>query len=160
MTEPIPTTPPSQSADRPSHQDALASLKFYVDLANSERQTIWTRHATMLVGNSLIVNAARSGGGDALFLNLAGLLLCLVWLVMICDGYRWFWKAMADSKNLGLGNPLNPFSGIDDIWAFWKDWLFLSAWAVVLIFGAVYVHGLWPTIKSLWPTIKSVACGN
>src|SRR5712691_6225195 len=93
---------PPQAADIPP-QDAMASLKLYVDLANSERQAIWTRQATMLVANSLIVTAARSDAakavsGDALFLNGAGLALCVIWFIMIWDGYTWFYKSMEAGK--------------------------------------------------------------
>jgi|SRR5712671_4614178 len=135
-------------------QDAMASLKLYVDLANSERQAIWTRHATMLVANSLIVtaarsDAARSGSGDALFLNGAGLALCIVWFIMIWNGYTWFYKSMEDGKSLPVDPSLNPFAGIPDISVRWKDVLFLCAVAVSVIFAAVYAHGLWPAIKSL-----------
>jgi hypothetical protein len=106
-----------------------------VDLANSERQAIWTRQATMLVANSILVNVAhdpaKTASGDALFLNVAGLALCLVWLAMICNGYSWFWDSMTKGKALPVVDPsLNPFAGMKDISAWWKDVLFLCAVAV------------------------------
>jgi hypothetical protein len=136
----------------------MTSLKLYVVLANSERQAIWARHATMLVANSLMVNvahdAAKNGSGDALFLNVAGLALCLIWLVMICDGYRWFWKSMEEGKALPVSDPsLNPFARIQDISDWRKDWLFLCAVVVPVIFAAVYADGL-----GLWAAIKSLVC--
>lgn len=45
-------------------KDAMAALKLYVDLANSERQAIWARTAAMLVGNSFIINAINSEPED------------------------------------------------------------------------------------------------
>ena len=37
-------------ARTPSLNEYLAVLKMHVDIANSEKQAIWARHATMLVG--------------------------------------------------------------------------------------------------------------
>jgi hypothetical protein len=43
-----------QPADLP---DKAALFQAYVDLINSERETIWARHNALLVANSLIVGA-------------------------------------------------------------------------------------------------------
>lgn len=44
-------------ADSAKSSDALAIFQAYVDLINSERETIWARHNALLVANSLIVGA-------------------------------------------------------------------------------------------------------
>lgn len=37
--------------------DEIAVFQAYVDLINSERETVWARHNALLVANSLIVGA-------------------------------------------------------------------------------------------------------
>ena len=58
----------------------MAVLKLYVELVNSERQAIWARYATMVVGNSLIFNAIKPGVRTSETVNLpynaGGNLLC------------------------------------------------------------------------------------
>lgn len=44
-------------ADEASTSDEIAVFQAYVDLINSERETIWARHNALLVANSLIVGA-------------------------------------------------------------------------------------------------------
>ena len=56
----------------PTTNDYLAALKFYVDLANSEKQAIWARHATMVVGNSLLINAIETEKGSGVGTMLSG----------------------------------------------------------------------------------------
>ena len=43
--------------DSISSPDEIAVLQAYVDLINSERETIWARHNALLLANSLIVGA-------------------------------------------------------------------------------------------------------
>ena len=43
--------------DGASSPDEIAVLQAYVDLINSERETIWARHNALLLANSLIVGA-------------------------------------------------------------------------------------------------------
>jgi hypothetical protein len=148
---------PRSPADplQPSSADEMASLKLYVDLANSEKQAIWARHATMLVGNSLIVNAVRSDIAKlepmtTVFLNGAGLSLCIIWAVMTWTGWTWFYKCMAEGKKLNV--PHNPFKNIEDLPTIAtraRDIIFICTMAVVVIFAAVYLVGLLPLIRSL-----------
>ena len=37
--------------------DEIAVFQAYIDLINSERETIWARHNALLVANSLIIGA-------------------------------------------------------------------------------------------------------
>jgi len=72
------TDPPPEP---PGADDSLAALKSYVDLANSEKQAIWARHATMVVGNSLLINAVRDPQLSPVLnviLSFAGLFLCIL----------------------------------------------------------------------------------
>jgi hypothetical protein len=135
-----------------STADYLAVLKMHVDVSNGEKQAIWARQATMLVGNSLIVNAAWSDAakldaGATLFLNGAGLLLCLVWVVMTWNGWGWFHESLAGAKRVPIAPALNPFAGIPDPYRRWRDSIFVCALLVVAIFAGIYVIGLWPAIK-------------
>ena len=43
--------------DSISSPDEIAVLQAYIDLSNSERETIWARHNALLVANSLIIGA-------------------------------------------------------------------------------------------------------
>jgi hypothetical protein len=143
-------TPPEPIAAAPSPADLMASLKLHVDLANSEKQAIWARHATMLVGNSLIVNAVRSDTPTptTIWLNAAGLALCVVWAVMTFSGWNWFYKALEDGKNVPVDPSLNPFASFQNIGRRRTDWILICAVSVVLIFASIYLVGLWPTIKT------------
>jgi hypothetical protein len=44
-------------ADSATSSDEVAVFQAYVDLINSERETIWARHNALLVANSLIIGA-------------------------------------------------------------------------------------------------------
>jgi len=43
--------------DEASTSDEIAVFQAYIDLINSERETIWARHNALLVANSLIIGA-------------------------------------------------------------------------------------------------------
>ena len=95
----------------PNRSDHLAALKMHVDLANGEKQAIWTRHATMLVGNSIIVAALRSEHIDqstTLFLNVVGLLLCIAWGVMAWVRWGWFHQSLRAGAAVPVERDLNP----------------------------------------------------
>ena len=44
-------------ADPANPSDEIAVFQTYIDLINSERETIWARHNALLVANSLIIGA-------------------------------------------------------------------------------------------------------
>jgi hypothetical protein len=46
-----------KAKDSASSSDEIAVFQAYIDLINSERETIWTRHNALLVANSLIIGA-------------------------------------------------------------------------------------------------------
>ena len=94
----------------PKRSDHLAALKMHVDLANGEKQAIWTRHATMLVGNTIIAGA-RSGH-DGVLLNILGLLLCGAWAWMTWVGWDEFHKSLRAGAAVPVEPTLNPFCGI------------------------------------------------
>ena len=135
---------PTTKSKPPSADDALAALKFYVDLANSEKQAIWARHATMVVGNSLLINAVRSDpfSWTNVSLCVAGLVLCILWGIMTWVGWTWFYKAMADANKLPIDPLLNPFSSFPNLGDRRRDKIFMCTMAVIVIFGLVYVVAL------------------
>jgi hypothetical protein len=83
------------SAEKPaSDADASTLFQAYVDLINSERETIWARHNALLVANSLIVGALAISPAAlwqnkwaALSLLGAGFLISAVWLLITAHGW-------------------------------------------------------------------------
>jgi hypothetical protein len=80
-----------------SSSDEIAVLQAYVDLINSERETIWARHNALLLANSLIVGALAisptalwQNKWAALAMLGAGLLISAAWLGITLEG----WSAM------------------------------------------------------------------
>lgn len=77
--------------------DKATLFQAYVDLVNSERETIWARHNALLVANSLIVGALaispaafwRSRWAPIAMLA-AGLLISIAWFLITTYG----WLAM------------------------------------------------------------------
>jgi hypothetical protein len=83
--------------DPTSSPDEIAVLQAYVDLINSERETIWARHNALLVANSLIIGALAISptalwGNEWAALGMigAGLLISAAWLGITVQG----WSAM------------------------------------------------------------------
>jgi hypothetical protein len=74
--------------------DAAAVFQAYVDLINSERETIWARHNALLVAYSLIVGALaispaalRQNKWAALSLLGAGVVIGAIWLLITAHGW-------------------------------------------------------------------------
>ncbi len=74
--------------------DKATLFQAYVDLINSERETIWARHNALLVANSLIVGAIAisptalwTDEWAAVGLLGAGLLISTVWLLITIHGW-------------------------------------------------------------------------
>jgi hypothetical protein len=124
----------------PKRSDHLATLKMHVDLANGEKQAIWTRHATMLVGNTIIAGA-RSGHAGVL-LNILGLLLCGAWLWMTWVGWDEFHKSLSAGAAVKVERDLNPLAEYSTLPPRWRDPIFTVANVVVVIFALIYVVGL------------------
>jgi hypothetical protein len=127
----------------PTLGEYLAVLKMHVDIANGEKQAIWTRHATMLVGNSIIVGAARYPGIAPLFLNIIGLLLCVAWAVMNWWGWGWFHKSLRAGAQVPIAPISNPFADRElSNPSFRRDPIFIAAMAVVGLFVLIYLMGI------------------
>jgi hypothetical protein len=124
----------------PKRSDHLATLKMHVDLANGEKQAIWTRHATMLVGNTIIAGA-RSGHAGVL-LNILGLLLCGAWAWMTWVGWDEFHKSLRAGAAVPVEPDLNPLAEYSNPPPRWRDPIFTVANGVVVIFALIYVVGL------------------
>jgi hypothetical protein len=127
----------------------MGVLKLYVDLVNSERQAIWARYATMVVGNSLIFNAIILGGRTSETVNLPynaagillcfGIILCVIWTVMTWVGWNWFRDLQEDAKKLCTGGSINPFTQTKPRH---PGVMFFCAMFVPFIFMLVYFIGL------------------
>jgi hypothetical protein len=76
----------------PSGEDVAMTtetiFKAYVDLANSERQAIWARNASMLVANSFMLSAIANLHPAWLrdWFAVAGLILCVAWYFLMKRG--------------------------------------------------------------------------
>ena len=75
--------------DEASSSDEIAVFQAYIDLINSERETIWARHNALLVANSLIIGALAisptalwENKWTALAVLGAGLLISGAWLLI------------------------------------------------------------------------------
>jgi hypothetical protein len=75
--------------DEASSSDEIAVFQAYVDLINSERETIWARYNALLVANSLIIGALAisptalwQNKWAALGMISAGLLISAAWLLI------------------------------------------------------------------------------
>jgi hypothetical protein len=142
---PMPDPDPAPELRTPSLSDHLAVLKMHVDLANGEKQAIWTRQATMLVGNSIIVAALRSDKidpGTALVLNIVGLLLCIAWALMNWVGWDWFHKSLRAGAEVPIPQDLNPLAEFSNP-SRARDWIFFVAMAVVVLFALIYLISLY-----------------
>ncbi len=78
---------PEKAKADPSNE--IAVFQAYVDLINSERETIWARHNALLVANSLIVGALAisptalwANKWAALAMLGAGLLISIAWFLI------------------------------------------------------------------------------
>jgi hypothetical protein len=86
-----------------SSPDEIAVLQAYIDLINSERETIWARHNALLVANSLIIGALAisptalwQNKWAALAMIGAGLLISAAWLGITLEG----WSALKRHADL------------------------------------------------------------
>jgi hypothetical protein len=103
--------------------DEIAVFQAYVDLINSERETIWARHNALLVANSLIVGALAVSP-ESLWANKwaavamlgAGLLISSAWFAITILGW-WVMQrhaALAGSFTSSAFKHLpNPFAKTD-----------------------------------------------
>jgi len=127
----------------PTLNDYLATLKLHVDLANSEKQAIWARQASMVVGNSLLINAIELEKGSWIgsVLSVAGLFLCVLWGLMTWDGWGWFYKSILDAKKLPIPPELNPFSSLPhkDKGNRHSDTIFKCTMTMIVLFGLIYI---------------------
>jgi len=74
--------------------DEIAVFQAYVDLINSERETVWARHNALLVANSLIVGALAispaalwSNKWAAVAMLGAGLFISFAWFLITIKGW-------------------------------------------------------------------------
>jgi len=80
--------------DSANPSEEIAVFQAYVDLINSERETIWARHNALLVANSLIIGALAisptalwQNKWAALAMIGAGLLISAAWLGITVQGW-------------------------------------------------------------------------
>jgi hypothetical protein len=77
-----------------SSSDEIAVFQAYVDLINSERETLWARHNALLLANSLIIGALAISPAAlwnntfaALAMLGAGLLISAAWIGIAVTGW-------------------------------------------------------------------------
>jgi hypothetical protein len=108
------------SADRGNPSDEVAVFQAYVDLINSERETIWARHNALLVANSLILGALAISPASlwankwaAVGTLAAGLLVSVVWLIITILGW-WVMRRHAELAGAFVSSSFkhlpNPFA--------------------------------------------------
>jgi len=79
-----------KAKDSASSSDEIAVFQAYIDLINSELETIWARHNALVVANSLIIGAPTISP-SALWGNKWGpfLLISAAWVgIKVWDGRR------------------------------------------------------------------------
>jgi hypothetical protein len=127
--------------------DKATLFQAYVDLVNSERETIWARHNALLVANSLIVGALAisptalwtSRWAPVAMLG-AGVLITIVWFLITLRG----WSVMRRHAEVASGfvathytHLPNPFA--DDIYRRSSLWIHMLALAMIGIFMLIYL---------------------
>jgi hypothetical protein len=100
----------------PTTSESLFGI--YVQFLSAERQLIWDRFSAMLVANTIILNALTNTYNDStewLFTLIAcvfGILLCIAWLMMTYEGWKYTDRLRNDAVNCfrweGCPNPLIP----------------------------------------------------
>jgi hypothetical protein len=136
--------PSKQPADL---ADKATLFQAYVDLVNSERETIWARHNALLVANSLIVGALAispaafwtSKWAPVAMLG-AGLLISIAWFLITWRG----WLVMRRHAEVASGfvathytHLPNPFA--DVIYRRSSLWIHVLALAMIGIFMLIYL---------------------
>jgi hypothetical protein len=95
---------PAPTASAP---DEVVVFQSYIDLINSERETLWARHNALLLANSIIIGSLALSPAElwenkwaALAMLSAGLVISAVWLGLCVEG----WSAC--KRTLRLPEPL------------------------------------------------------
>ncbi|HKQ54674.1 MAG TPA: hypothetical protein VJT12_02175 [Methyloceanibacter sp.] len=102
-----------------SEIEEFAVFQAYIDLINSERETLWARHNALLLANSLIIGALAISPAAlwenqlaALAMLAAGLLVSGAWLGIAASGWAGIRRhtelaaAFASSRFKQLPNPV------------------------------------------------------
>jgi hypothetical protein len=127
--------------------DKATLFQAYVDLINSERETIWARHNALLVANSLIVGALAlsptafaTNRWAAIALIGAGLLISIAWFLITVHG----WLAMRRHTEIASAFTSDHFTHLPNPFAditYHRSgiWIHLLALAVVGTFVLIYL---------------------
>lgn len=127
--------------------DKATLFQAYVDLVNSERETIWARHNALLVANSLIVGALAisptafwTAKWAPVAMLGAGLLISLAWFLITMQG----WAAMrrhaevaSDFVATHFKHLPNPFA--DPTYHRSSRWIHVLALTMIGIFMLIYL---------------------
>ena len=131
----------------PDLSDKATLFQAYVDLINSERETIWARHNALLVANSLIVGALAVGPaalGTTRWAGLAvigaGLLISTAWLLITIHG----WLAMRQHTAIASAFTAEHFKHLPNPFAdltYRRSslWIHGLALAMICTFIAIYL---------------------
>jgi hypothetical protein len=133
--------------DQASSSDEIAVFQAYIDLINSERETIWARHNALLVANSLIIGALAisptalwENKWAALAMLGAGLLISGAWLLItvlaqsVLRRHGEIAGAFASSCLKHLPNPL-----AESIWNRTHTQMYHLILLVIVVFVLMYL---------------------
>jgi hypothetical protein len=127
--------------------DKATLFQAYVDLVNSERETIWARHNALLVANSLIVGALAispaafwtSKWAPVAMLG-AGLLISIAWFLITMNGWsvmRRHAEVASDFVTTHFKHLPNPFA--DPAYHRSSVRIHLLALCMIVIFMLIYL---------------------
>jgi hypothetical protein len=114
--------------------DPTVLFKAYVDLANVSTHVIWARNSAMLVANSFMIVAFTGAELQAVqwTIALAGVAVCLLWLVMTCVGWSYFYQR---HDHVTKDTDIPPF--VRRKWI--GDVIFICNVALILVFLIIYL---------------------
>lgn len=127
--------------------DKATLFQAYVDLVNSERETIWARHNALLVANSLIVGALAisptafwTSKWAPMAMLGAGLLISIAWFLITWYGWsvmRRHAEVASDFVATHYKHLPNPFA--ETVYRRSSLWIHVLALAMIGIFTLIYL---------------------
>ena len=127
--------------------DKATLFQAYVDLVNSERETIWARHNALLVANSLIVGALAispaafwTSKWAPIAMLGAGLLISIAWFLITTYGWlvmRRHAEFASDFVAAHFKHLPNPFA--DPTYRRSSRWIHVLAITMIVIFMLIYL---------------------
>jgi hypothetical protein len=109
-----------------------------IDLANMSTEVIWLRNSAMLAAHSLMIVALGLAPLERLQLTIAvaGMAICLLWLVMTVAGWRYYYQM---HERITAVEPSYVF--VTTRWG--GDVIFICNALLILVFFIIYAIGTW-----------------